>query len=102
MLDNVASYHCVQFQGKLLTRIWENGKKPSFIPNFGPNSSRQNVFSKIWLRQSLNIMVSYHHVQYQKKLMIQSWENLLQDGRTDRQTEKSDFIGRCLTNVERP
>ena len=29
-------------------------------------------FSKIWLRQSLDIMVSYHHVQYQKKLMIQS------------------------------
>ena len=23
--------------------------------------------SKIWLRQSLDIMVSYHHVQYQKK-----------------------------------
>ena len=24
-------------------------------------------FSKIWLRQSLDIMVSYHHVQYKKK-----------------------------------
>ena len=55
-------------------------------------------FSKIWLRQSLDIMVSYHHVQYQKKLMIQSWENLLTDGQTD----QSDFIGRCLTNVKRP
>ena len=40
---------------------------------------------KIWLRQSLDIMVSYHHVKYQKKLMIQSWENL--DRWTDRQTE---------------
>ena len=29
-------------------------------------------FSKIWLRQSLDIMVNYHHLQYQKKLMIQS------------------------------
>ena len=29
-------------------------------------------FSKIWLCQSLDIMVSYYHVQYQKKLMIQS------------------------------
>ena len=29
-------------------------------------------FSKIWLRQSLDIMVSYHDLQYQKKLMIQS------------------------------
>ena len=29
-------------------------------------------FSKIWLRQSLDIMVRYQHVKYQKKLMIQS------------------------------
>ena len=26
----------------------------------------------------------------------------LSDGRTDRQTDESDFIGRCPTNVERP
>ena len=32
----------------------------------------QNISSKIWLGQSLDIMVSYHHVQYQKKLMIKS------------------------------
>ena len=44
---------------------------------------------KIWLRQSLEVMVSYHHVQYQKRL-------------TDGQTDESDFIGRCPTNVERP
>ena len=46
-------------------------------PNFGPfdpNSGHQNLFfpSKFWLRQSLDIMISYYHVQYQKKLMIQS------------------------------
>ena len=41
-------------------------------------------------------MVSY--VQYQKKLMIQSWEKLVTDGQTD----ESDFIVRCPTNVERP
>ena len=29
--------------------------------------------------------------------MIQSWENLVTDGQTDRQ---SDFIERCPTNVE--
>ena len=58
-------------------------------------------FSKIWLRHSLDVMVSYHHVQYQKKLMIRSWENLVTDRRTDRRTDKSDFIGRCPTNVER-
>ena len=30
--------------------------------------------------------------------MIQSWENLATDGQTD----ESDFIGRCPTNVKRP
>ena len=32
--------------------------------------------------------------------MIQSWENVVTDGQTDRQTDKSDFIGRYPTNVE--
>ena len=64
----------------------------------GPNSGRQNIFSKIWLRQSLDVTVGYDHVQNQKKLMIQSSENLV----TDRQTDESDFIGHCPTNVERP
>ena len=45
-------------------------------------------FQKIWLRQSLDIMVSYHHVQYQKKLMIQPSENLVPDGQTNGQTDR--------------
>ena len=36
MLDIVASYHCMQFQGKLKNQTWENGKKPSFGIDFGP------------------------------------------------------------------
>ena len=52
----------------------------------------QFFFSKICLCQSLDIMVSYHYVQYQKKLTIQSWENLVTDGRTDGQTnQQTDF-----------
>ena len=58
--------------------------------------------AKIWLDQSLHIMISYHHVQYQKKLQIQSWELLVTDGRTDRQTDESDFIGYSRTNFEHP
>ena len=46
-------------------------------------------------------MGNYHYVQYQKKLMIQSWENLVKDGQTDRRADgqmaESDFIGRCPT-----
>ena len=68
-----------------------------------PNSALQKNFSKIWF-QSLDIMASYHHVQYPKKLMIQSRK--VSDGRTDRQTDgqadEINFIGRCPTNVERP
>ena len=33
--------------------------------------------------------------------MIQSWQNLVTDGRTDRQIDESDFTGRCPTNIER-
>ena len=143
MLGIVANYHCMQFQGKLISptgekdkklnfgpdlgpfwlkyrlqklfswvlplldvihccklslyamkrktnkQTWKNGKKSSFGPDFGlfgPNSSYQFFFffSRIWLFQSLDIIVSYHHVQYQKNLMIQSRENLV----TDRQTNK--------------
>ena len=51
-------------------------------------------------------MVTYHHVQYQKKLMIQSLENLVTngqtDGQTDRQTDESDLIVHCRTNIEHP
>ena len=65
----------MQFEGKLTNQTWIISKKPSFGPDFGPvgpNSGCQNLFSIIWLHQSLDIMASYHHVQYQKKLIIQS------------------------------
>ena len=73
-------------------------KKPSFGPDFGPILGHQFFSLKIWLCQWLDIMGSYHHVQYPKKIMIQSWENLVTDGQMD----EGDFIGRCPTNVERP
>ena len=56
---------------------------------FGPNAGCYIFFSsKIWLRQSLDVMVSYQHVQYQKKITIQSWENLVTDGQNDRQPDR--------------
>ena len=92
-----------------MKQTWENGKKPSFGPNFGlffgPNLLSPPFFlffSKNWLFNLLYNKGSYHDAPYQKKLMIQLWENLVTDGRTDRQTDESDFIGRCPTNVERP
>ena len=75
MLDVVARYHRTQFQGKLVIQTQENNKKLYFGPDLGPlrrNSGRQIFFSKTWFRQSVDIMVSYNHVQCPKKLMIQS------------------------------
>ena len=36
MLNIVASYHCVQFQGKLMNQTWNNGKKPVSGPILAP------------------------------------------------------------------
>ena len=97
----IGKYHCMHFQGEhmIQTQWW----KILFWANFrpvGPKFGPPFFLSKIWLHQSLDIMVSYHHVQYQKKQMIQSWEHLVSDRQTDRQREESDFIGNCLTNIE--
>ena len=83
------------------SRQWRNNSFDTDLDPLGPNLSRQ--FSRIWLSQSLDIMVSYHYVKYQKKLVIQYRENLVTDGRTSgRQMEEVDFKGRCSTDVERP
>ena len=73
MLVIVTSNHCIQFQEKLMIQTQENGEKLYFGPGFGPldeSSGHQRFFFQIWLCQSLDVMVSYHHGQYQKKLMI--------------------------------
>ena len=58
-------------------------------------------FPKIWLRHLLDVMVRYHHLQYQKKTNDPILRKL-SHGRTDGQTDKSDFIGRCptMSNVQ--
>ena len=101
MLGIVGNYHCMQFQGKLMSRIWENSKKPSFGPDFGPFGPNLGLFfsffcfSKIWLRQS-------HHGQLSSCTISEKPNNPIIRNFSDRQTDESDFIGRCSTNVERP
>ena len=49
MLDIVASYDRMQFQGKRMIQTQENGKKTHFGHDVGPlgsNSGHQNVFFK--------------------------------------------------------
>ena len=36
VLDIVASYHCMQFQGKCMIQTQENGETPIFGPDLGP------------------------------------------------------------------
>ena len=88
MLQIVASYHCMQFQGKLMIQTQGNDEKPHFGPDLGSlglNSGRDYFFfTKIWLRWSLDIMISYHHVQYQKETDDPILRKL-SDGRTDGQ-----------------
>ena len=112
-----------------MNQTWENGEKPDFRPDLaslaqfsvpkvvknlilGLNYARWAqipvtifffffFFFSIWLSQSIDFMGNYHYVQYQKKLMIQPWENLVKDGRADRRADgqmaESDLIGRCST-----
>ena len=89
-----------------MNKTWENDKKASFGPDFGPfgpKSGRQflNFFSKIWVCQSLDFMISYHHVQYQKKtkdLILRK----LNDGQKDGKSDGREWFHRTLsTNVER-
>ena len=43
MLAIIASYHWMQFQGKLMIQTQENGEKPHFGSDLGP---REILFSK--------------------------------------------------------
>ena len=93
-----------------MNQTWENTKKTSFDPIL--IHLAQIRVSKLFLKtcQSIDTMACYHHVKYQKKLIIQSWENLVTEERMDRQTErwtdeqtdKSDFIERSPTKVWNP
>ena len=72
------------------------------------------IFVQIWLAKlffnNLASSVTRYHGQPLSCTILENTNDpiliKLSDGRTDRQTgeqtDESDFIGRCLTNVERP
>ena len=69
MLDIVASYHCMQLQGKLTNQIWENDEKPSFRNNsepFRPDLS-PNIFHEFNLYYMLEIVQSYYSFAVSRK-----------------------------------
>ena len=53
----------IQFPGKLMIKTQQNDKTPYFGPDLewlSPNLGYKIFVSKIWFRQSLDIIVSYH------------------------------------------
>ena len=73
MLDIVASYHFMQFHGKLMIQTQENGEKP----HFGPN---------LWLQILLD-----HHQLSSCTIFEKTNGQILRkfsDGRTDGRTER--------------
>ena len=76
MLYIAASYHCMQFQGKLMNQTWKNGKKPSFGSDFDPfglNLGPQNFFYGFYLNKKSHIVASYHCMHFQGKRLNQTW-----------------------------
>ena len=58
------------------------------IRPIGPKIKPQIVFSNIWRHQSLDIMFSYHHLQYQTQSYNDPILRKLSHGRMDRQTDR--------------
>ena len=44
MLEIVASYHFMQFPGKLMIQTQENGREPQFGPDLGPSNGEEPQF----------------------------------------------------------
>ena len=78
MLSFVAIYHCMQFPRKLMNETWKNDKKSSFRSDFGlfgADLGPKRIFYGFHLCKMLDITASYHCMQFQGKLMNQTWEN---------------------------
>ena len=83
MLDIAASYHYIQFQGQLTNQTQENGKKTNFGPHLGsfdqnlpPPPKKKTFFWRgAYLYQMIDIVASYHCMQFQRKVMTRTPEN---------------------------
>ena len=96
--------HCRRLTSHAISRKTNDpnsrkGQNISFWACFRPLEPKfglPNFLKKLWLCQSLDTMVSYHHVQYQKKLMIQSRVNLVTNGQTGIQTDGRERFHRPM------
>ena len=56
-----------------MNQTWKNGKKTYFGTNFGQGPKK--FFHKFYIYHMLDIVESYHCMQFQRKLRNQTWEN---------------------------
>ena len=88
MLDIVASYHCMQFQGKPMIQTQLNGEKPNFGPDLGslgPNSGG------LFFHKSGFSLNRYHGQLSSCTIPEKTNDPILRklsDRRTDRQTDR--------------
>ena len=62
----------MQFKAETMNQTQQNSKKHSFGPNFGRfhlNLGQENLFVTFTSTSSLNIVLTYHHMQFKGKLM---------------------------------
>ena len=74
------------------------GRFGSIVPKFG-----LLIFFLIWLRQSLDIMVSYHHVKISEETndpIMRKFSHEKIDGQTDRQTDGRERFYRMLSDMK--
>ena len=105
MLDIIASYDCMQFQGKLMIQTQENGEKPHFGPKFGPPIFFFKNLASSFTRCHSQLSSSSRATSEKANdpiLRIFGRKDGQTEGQTDKQTDKSDFTERCPTKVERP
>ena len=68
---------------KINDPIFHKVQKTPFLDVFLPKFAQKNFFSKIGLRHILGITILHLCTKNQKIPMIQSWEKLVTDGRTN-------------------
>ena len=94
----------MQFQGKLMIQTQEKGEKLHFGPDLSPFAQIRTA--KIAFQKSVFFSVTRYHGQLSSCTILEKTNDpflkKLCDGQTGGQTDKSDFIGHCPTNVERP
>ena len=92
LVADVESYHCIQFEKKLMNRTWENSKKLSSETNFG--SSGQFFF---FFFTNLAPSVTRHHGQRSSCTISEKINDpILRKRSDDRRTDWREWFHRTL------